>query len=254
TAAKVVQNYVSQLRRAIGPDLIVTRPPGYLLRIEDDKLDAAQFHGLTVKGRSLAADGDQAAADERFREALALWRGPALADVVFESFARNEVERLEEERLGVLMDRIDCELALGRHDELVAELETLVRQHPLRERLHAQLMLALYRSGRQADALAAYQQARRTLDEQLGLEPSPELHNLERAILNHDATLDAPARAQRERRARRRSLVWRSATVAVLVVVAVAAGLAFALDGTEPSPILLEPNSVGFIDADSGRL
>jgi predicted ATPase/DNA-binding SARP family transcriptional activator len=194
TGAKVVQTYVSKLRRALGPEMIATRAPGYLLRIEEDALDAIRFRRLTAEGRRLAANAEHAHADTVYREALALWRGPPLADVIFESFARNEVERLEEERLGALMDRIDCELALGDHDQLVAELETLVKRHPLRERLHAQLMLALYRSGRQADALAAYHDARRTLVEELGLEPSRELQALEGAILNQDPALAATPR------------------------------------------------------------
>src|SRR6266542_3247475 len=125
TATKVLQTYVSQLRRLVGTDTIATRPPGYLLRIDEETLDATQFRRLVAEGRRLARNGDHKRASARYREALALWRGPPLADVVFESFARNEVERLEEERLGALMDRIDCELALGRHDEVVQELETL---------------------------------------------------------------------------------------------------------------------------------
>jgi DNA-binding SARP family transcriptional activator/DNA-binding beta-propeller fold protein YncE len=255
TATKVVQNYVSQLRKALGPDVIVTRPPGYVLRIEGDALDSARFHDLTSEGRTLAADGEQARAAARYEEALALWRGPALADVVFESFARNEVEALEEERLGALMDRIDCELALGRQHQLVAELETLVGQYPLRERLRAQLMLALYRSGRQADALTAYREARRTLRDELGLEPSGELHTLERAILTHDASLEASSEVAHQRPARSRLFKLSALPVAALVALAVAFGLALALGGGgEPTPRLLASNSVGFIDAESGRV
>jgi DNA-binding SARP family transcriptional activator len=254
TAIKVVQNYVSQLRRAVGPDLIVTRPPGYLLRIDGDALDATRFRRLTSEGRSLAADGKQARAAALYGEALALWRGPPLADVVFESFARNEVERLEEERLGALMDRVDCELALGRHNELVAELEALAGQYPLRERLRAQLMLALYRSGRQADALAAYQDARRTLLDQLGLEPSSELQDLERAILTHDTTLKAPRRVVDKRSVPGRLFGVRTLVAAALVAIALALGLAFAHGGGDPAPMTLPSNSVGFIDAGSGRV
>ena len=252
TATKVVQTYVSQLRRAVGPDLIVTRTPGYLLRVDEETIDAARFRHLTSEGRALAATGEQAQADARYREALALWRGPPLADVTFESFARNEVDQLAEERLDTLMDRIDCELALGRHDQLVAELETLVGEHPLRERLRAQLMLALYRSGRQAGALTAYQDARRTLVDELGLEPGTELQALERAILTHDAALEAPPRARPDRPAQRQ--VLGGAAAAALVLLAVAVGLAFGLGRGEPAPRLLAPNSVGFIDAESGRV
>ena len=200
TAAKLVQGYVSQLRRRLGRDAIATRGPGYLLGVNEDAVDAARFRGLVAEARRLATNGAQEPAARVYRAALALWRGPPLADVVVESLARNEIERLEEERLGALGDRIDCELTLGHHDELVAELETLVNQYPLRERLRAQLMLALYRSGRQAEALAAFQDARRTLLEQLGLEPSRELQELERAILRHDPALAAPIPLQDRRR------------------------------------------------------
>jgi DNA-binding SARP family transcriptional activator len=254
TAIKVVQNYVSQLRRAVGPDVIVTRPPGYLLRIDGDSLDATRFRRLTSEGRSLAANGKQSRAAALYGEALALWRGSPLADVVFESFARNEVERLEEERLGALMDRIDCELALGRHNEFVGELEALVGEYPLRERLRAQLMLALYRSGRQADALAAYQDARRTLLDELGLEPSSELQDLERAILMHDTALKAPRRVADERLVRARLFGVRTVVAAALIATAVALGLAFARGGGDPAPTVLPSNSVGFIDAGSGRV
>jgi predicted ATPase/DNA-binding SARP family transcriptional activator len=192
SAPKVVQTYVSQLRRLLGPETIVTRAPGYELRIDEDAIDAARFRHRTAEARALAQRGDDKAAEVAYAEALALWRGPPLADVVFESFARNEIERLHEERFGALMEHIDCRLRLGQHEELIPELETMVRHYPLRERLHGQLMLALYRSGRQADALAAYQDARRILAEDLGLEPSRELQGLERAVLTHDATLESP--------------------------------------------------------------
>jgi DNA-binding SARP family transcriptional activator/DNA-binding beta-propeller fold protein YncE len=254
TAVKVVQNYVSQLRRAIGPEMIVTRPPGYLLRIDGHALDAKRFRRLTSEGRSLAASGKQARAAALYGEAIALWRGPPLADVVFESFARNEAERLEEERLGALMDRVDCELALGRHNELVAELEELVGEYPLRERLRAQLMLALYRSGRQADALAAYQDARRTLIDELGLEPSSELQDLERAILAHDATLKAPRKVADKRPVRARLLGVRTVVTGAVIAIAIALGLAFAHGGGDPAPMVLPSNSVGFIEAASGRV
>ena len=192
TASKLVQTYVSQLRRALGADLIVTRAPGYVLRIDEEALDAVRFRRLTAEARGSAASGEHERADELFREALALWRGAPLPDVVFESFARNEVERLEEERLAALMDRIDCELALGRHDEVIPELEGLVKKYPLRERLSAQLILALYRCGRQAEALDVYQEARRLLVGELGLEPGEQLQQLERAILVHDPALEQP--------------------------------------------------------------
>ncbi len=255
TAMKVLQTYVSQLRRLVGTDTIATRPPGYLLRIDEETLDATQFRRLVAEGRRLARNGDHKRASARYREALALWRGPPLADVVFESFARNEAERLEEERVSALMDLIDCELALGQHEEVVQELETLVHQHPLRERLRAQLMLALYRSGRQADALTVYQDARRTLVEELGLEPGRELQALERGVLAHDPALEAPpaqasTREPRVPQARR----WRAAALVLAIGLALALGLAFGLGGKHEPSLQLQPNTVGFIDATSGHL
>jgi DNA-binding SARP family transcriptional activator len=255
TATKVLQTYVSQLRRVIGADTIATRPPGYVLRIEDGALDADDFRRLTSEARTLGASGDHEEASRRLREALALWRGPPLADVVFESFARNESERLEEERLSVVMDLIDVELTLGRHQRIVPELELLVRQHPLRERLRLQLMLALYRSGRQADALAVYQDARRTLVEELGIEPGRELQDLEKAILTHDAALEAPSSAPAAHAKPQRSqLPVRAVGAVVFAAVAVGALLAFALGSKHSRAFALAKNSVGFIDADSGKV
>jgi DNA-binding SARP family transcriptional activator/DNA-binding beta-propeller fold protein YncE len=254
TAAQAVQTYVSQLRRALGAEVIVTRPPGYLLQVEEEAVDASRFRRLTGEARLLAADDEHEQADVLYRQALALWRGPPLADVVFESFAGNEVERLEQERLDALISRIDCELALGQHEALVAELETLVRHYPLRERLRAQLMLALYRSGRQADALAAYQDARRTLVEELGLEPSRELQELEQAILNHDPALQPPPLAAATRPVDRRRRRWRALAIAALVALGLTLGLTLSLDQAPPASIRLEANSIGFIDAKSDRV
>jgi DNA-binding SARP family transcriptional activator len=190
TAEKVVQTYVSQLRRSLGAETITTRRPGYVLHVEDDRLDADRFRRLAAAARRHAADGDVESAATLYRQALALWRGKPLAGLAFESFGRNEIDSLEEERLAALIDRIDCELALACHDELVPEIQLLVEQHPLRERVLAQLMLALYRSGRQTDALAAYRGTRDRLQEELGMEPGPSLNRLERQILLHDPALD----------------------------------------------------------------
>ena len=148
--------------------------------------------GCSNEGQRLLAEAGAENAAAVFREALGLWRGPALADLAFEPFAQTEIARLEEQRLTALQGRIEADLALGRHGELIAELEQLVGEHPLRERLHWQLMLALYRGGRQADALAAYRRARTVLDAELGLEPGPELRRLEEAILHHDPSLGPP--------------------------------------------------------------
>jgi DNA-binding SARP family transcriptional activator len=183
-AANTVQYYVSQLRKALGAERILTRAPGYVIHVEPGELDLDRFELLVDQGD---ADG--------LREALSLWRGQALADLAYEQFAQAEIQRLEELRLAALERRIEADLALGRHAALVGELEQLVAQQPLRERLRSLLMLALYRSGRQADALAAYHAARATLVEELGLEPSPALQELERAILRQDPSLapDEPA-------------------------------------------------------------
>ena len=196
TAQTALHGLVSQLRRALGTerDRLSTRPPGYVLRVDRGELDAERFERLAAAGRAALDDGDHGAAAERFREALALWRGAALADFAYDDFAQAEIARLEDARLAVLEDKIEIDLALGRHVESTAELEALVSRHPLRERLRGQLMLALYRAGRQADALASYVDARRILASELGLAPSPQLQGLERAILRQDAALDLPER------------------------------------------------------------
>jgi DNA-binding SARP family transcriptional activator len=197
TAAKLVQVYVSRLRKALEPDrtgggdVLVTQAPGYMLRVSPDELDVNRFERLVEEGQKALVEGTPGEAAARLREALALWRGPALADFVFEPFAEADVGRLEELRLAALEGRIEADLALGRTD-LVGELETLIARNPLRERLRGQLMLALYRSGRQSEALEAYRETRRTLVEEVGVEPDPALQRLEQAILKQDPALDAP--------------------------------------------------------------
>jgi DNA-binding SARP family transcriptional activator len=189
-ASKNVQVYVSRLRKVIGAGRLATYPGGYVLHVEPDELDVARVEQLAAEAGSA---GPQAAS-RKLADALALWRGPVLADLAYEGFAQAEIARLEEMRLALLEQRIDAELALGRHAELVGELEALVARHPLRERLRFQLMLALYRAARQAEALDAYRAARRDLSEELGLEPSEPLKQLEQAILRQDPSLDPPAK------------------------------------------------------------
>ncbi len=189
TARHMVAVYVSRLRKTLGGDIVVTRRPGYLLQVGSDEVDATRFEHLLTEGREALAAGDAESAVARLGEALALWRGPALVDFAYEPFAQAEIARLEELRLQAEEERIDAELALGHSAELVAELETLVATAPLRERRRAQHMLALYRSGRQVDALAAYQEARRAFVEELGIEPGPELRELERSILGQEEKL-----------------------------------------------------------------
>jgi DNA-binding SARP family transcriptional activator len=196
-AHQALQVYVSRLRKALraggGDGILVTRPPGYLARVGTDELDAARFEALLAEGRAEAAAGDHGRAATTLREALGLWRGPALADLADAPFARTEAARLEESRLAATEERIEADLACDRHGELIPELDALTRAHPLRERLWAQRMVALYRAGRQAEALRVYQELRGLLGQELGLEPSTALRRLEGAILRHDPELDRPA-------------------------------------------------------------
>ncbi len=184
-AQKTLQVYVSQLRKTLGKDRVQTRAPGYLLRVQDHELDLARFQRLVDDGQP--------------KEALRLWRGPPLADFAYERFAQAEIARLEELRLACLERRIEHDLDAGRHADLVGELEALVVDHPLREQMRAQLMLALYRSGRQADALAAYQSARHVLVDELGIEPGRSLREVEKAILAHDRSLDLASAEEKTR-------------------------------------------------------
>ena len=242
TASKILQNAVSHLRKQLGDGRLVTRDPGYLLRVEEGELDAERFERLAKEGH-----GDQA---------LALWRGPPLLDLRDERFADDARRRLEEQRLAVVEDRIDDDLAAGRHAELVPELEQLIGEHPLRERLQGQLMRALYGAGRQADALEAYRQARRTLSEELGLEPGPQLQELERKILTQDPELAPPAPMPRRAqpgatRPRGRLAVLGLAGAAL--VGAAAFGLAHAFGGAS-APLVATPNSLAVVDPGRNRL
>lgn len=196
-AAASLQVRVSQLRKALRAageaDRLVTRPPGYLIRVTPGELDAPRFEHLARDGETALAAGDGALAARRLDEALSLWRGAALADVDDAPFAQAEARRLEERRLAALESRAEARLACGGHRELIGELETLTAAHPLRERLWAHRMLALYRAGRQAEALRAYRDLRAILTGELGIEPSPALRELEGRILRQDATLAPPA-------------------------------------------------------------
>src|SRR5919198_2726843 len=190
TARNTLQVYISQLRKLLPDGALGAVPPGYRLVVDPATIDLFEFVRLSDEGRSAIAAGNAAGAAEALRTALALWRGAPLADLAWVPFAQAEIVRLEELRAAAFEDRIDADLALGRHRQLVPELELLIAEHPLRERLRGQLMLALYRAGRQADALAAYQRARTTLVEELGIEPGEALRKLERAILAHDPSLE----------------------------------------------------------------
>lgn len=193
SAANILQGYVSDLRKVIGRDAIATVGRGYMIRADPSDLDLRHFERLASKGTEALDDDRPREAAEILREALDLWRGPALADLLEEPFVGPAVGRLDELRLAVLEKRIDADLALGRHGDAVAELTALVNEYPLRERFRAQHMLALYRSGRQADALASYQTERGLLADELGIDPGPGLRALEQAILAQDPSLDIVA-------------------------------------------------------------
>ena len=187
TAVGSLQNAVSELRKALGHDVVITRSPGYALGVDPEAIDAVRFERAVMR----AAKMEPAERAESLSAALALWRGPPLEEFAYEGFAAAEIARLEELRLTAIEARIEADLEHGRHTAVVPELEALAQRHPLRERLQGQRMLALYRSGRQSDALEAYRRARDALDEQLGIEPGPALRDLERRILNHDPALGA---------------------------------------------------------------
>jgi class 3 adenylate cyclase len=194
TAVKAVQVQVSKLRKLLDEGALETRPTGYLLRVEPGALDLERFESLLAQGRERLAEGDAREAGGLLREALGLWRGSPLAEFAYETFARNEIGRLEVLRLAALELRLESDLSLGRHTELVGELEGLVRDHPLRESFSRLLILALYRAGRQADALAVMHDTRTRLREELGLDPGQTLQQLEKQILQQDPSLDLPTR------------------------------------------------------------
>ena len=249
-----LDSYVSRLRKALGADRLLRRSRGYVLTVEPGELDLDRFEELLQTASEAAAAGDIGSASARLHAALALWRGPALADVLFEPFAADEAERLEDRRLGALEERIDMDLAASNGRQLVPELEALVREHPLRERLLGQLMTALYRAGRQAEALAVLQEARHRLADELGLEPGPQLRELERQILQHDPRLDGVHRraAPPRRRSRRRTFI------AIAAAVAVAAGTVSAIlvtrGGEKHSTGSDQGNRLVSVDSGSSRV
>ena len=265
-AQHTLEVYVSRLRKTLEPaaggQVVLTRPGAYLLRATGDHIDLRRFERLACDGRrALAANAPgRAAAD--LREALGLWRGEPLADINREQFAQSEIARLEELRARALEDRIEADIALGHHADVVSELGALVAAHPLRERLYELLMIALYRCGRQADALAVYHSARNVLVQELGIEPNPGLRRVERAILEQDASLelsprptsrDAPGDAREERsrsgtRSRRAQLLT-AAVGCLAILVAVLAGAASIGARGPAAPVVAGPNTVAVIDA-----
>ena len=238
--------------------MLVTHSPGYVLRFGEDVVDAARFEVLASHGwRQL--DDDPTSAVATFEEALALWRGPALGEFAFSDFAQREIHRLDELRLETIEGRIEGLLRLGRHGAVVAELEARVDEHPLRERLRGQLMLALYRSGRQAEALEVYRDGRRRLATDLGLEPGSELQRLERAILEQDPELDTPTGARAPpgassspRRGRRRRVA-----MALVLVVAAVAGITIgylAVRGDASASVTIVPPALVVVDPATNRV
>src|SRR3954447_25963475 len=269
TAAKSVHVYVSQLRKVLRPDsaranggLLITRSGGYELRVGPDDVDVARFERAVADAELAMGRGEAARAAGALRAALALWRGPALADFAYEQFAQGEIARLEELRLVAIEQRVDAELALGRHAGVVGELEALVGEHPLRERVRGQLMLALYRCERQAAALEVYRNGRNRMVEELGLEPGPALRGLQEKILDQSADLDAPAAADIRGDGavaglrRRRPTVMVIGGGAVLLAVSALAALSAGGGGSrsgERATLELAPNSVAGVDARTGR-
>jgi YVTN family beta-propeller protein len=244
--------YVSRLRRALGSDRLVRKRHGYQLVLEPDELDLDRFRRLLASGRELLRAGDAEQAADALAAALALWHGPPLSDFTYEPFAAAAIADLEELRLTALEERIEADLACGRHREVVPQLEVLVRGHPLRERLRAQLMLALYRSGRQAEALETFREGRATLVGELGLEPGPALQELERQILRHDNSLE-----DRSRSADRRGFAFAPVRVVLFAAALVAAGAVLAaiqLTQGGSSPLIPPPNSVAVIDPEKNRV
>ncbi|HEV7460375.1 MAG TPA: BTAD domain-containing putative transcriptional regulator, partial [Solirubrobacteraceae bacterium] len=252
TAAKTLQGYVFHLRRALGDGLLHTRRAGYELALAAHQLDADEFERLASEGRAALNGGDPAAAARCLHDALGLWRGPALADFAYESFAQAEIARLEEARLTALEDRIDADLALGGHEQLIGELGALVREFPLRERLRSHLMVALYRSGRQVESLAVYREARDTLVHELGLEPGRSLQELEQAILRQDPQLGPSTRRLPRPRAPRRAGLLIGLSGLLLACAAVAAGIAALTAGGGHVTVI--GSAVAAIDSGTGRL
>jgi YVTN family beta-propeller protein len=256
TAVQSLQVYVSRLRKLLPDGTLLTRPPGYLLEIDPDTLDLHRFERLLADGREALAEGDAERASSVLREALELWRGPALAEFAFEPFAQAEIARLEDLRVAAVEERVDADLALGRHADLIGELEALISENRHRERLRGQLMLALYRSGRQAEALEAYQQARHALVDELGIDPSGALQRLEKAILVQDEALNAPARLPKVAapvggRTRRRRLL--GASGALLLTAGIASAFVL-VTRYSAGPALVPVNSVGIIDPRTNKV
>jgi DNA-binding SARP family transcriptional activator len=233
-ASAALHNHVSRLRKALGPDVLARREWGYVLRADEESIDLHRFERFVAAAEPLPARERST----KLNGALSLWRGPALADLAHEPGLQTEIARLDELRLTTLERRIDADLEAGRNAELVGEIEALIAANPLREHLRWQLILALYRAGRQAEALEVYRETRRVLTEELGLEPSPELRELEKAILRQDpaiaaaATVPSAASIDRPRRSRRRAALL---TLIGLALIGIGVAVPFVLIGNKSS-------------------
>jgi YVTN family beta-propeller protein len=251
TAAKSVQVYVSRLRKSLGESAIVTRAPGYLLDVAPEDVDLLRFERMVEEARH----EPPAAAAATLRAALELWRGPALADVQEEPYVRTDAARLEELRLGAVQARIEADLALGEDAQVIGELEGLVRAHPYREPFRRQLMLALYRSGRQAEALEVYRETRQALSDELGLEPGDDLRDLERRILAHDPALTGPKEKPLDESQPAKSRRRPAVVIAVVLLAAVGATVGVVtLTSDAATPVVVSSNSVAVIDPERNEI
>ena len=248
SAAHTLDDYVSRLRRVLGRERIETRAPGYRLRVEPGELDVDRFEALLRDGRDALARGDPATALERLDLALALWRGPALADLLQEPVGQAEAGRLEERRIMAVEERHDAALRLGRHAEVVGDLERVVEQQSYRERSIAQLMLALYRCGRHAEALAVFRAARQRFAAELGLEPGPSLRELEQQILNHDERLGFSGPHPSRKRPGERPRVRRGALVVAVGLLVIAGGAVLAVALRDLDAPLGSPESAQLLE------
>jgi YVTN family beta-propeller protein len=249
TAAVSLNGYVSKLRKLFtnGSEAAVeTRPDGYALRVEPEQLDVNRFEQLVARAREAKANGRSREAEETLTAALGLWRGPPLADLAYADFAQSEIARLEEARVAAVEDRLELELDEGRHGAVIGELEKLASDHPLRERPAALLMLALYRAGRQAEALQAYERTRRLLADELGLEPSETLRELQRRILQRDPELAPAERASLTTGTRR--LGWKWLAIALVAAAGAAALVATLAFGGGKHGVRVPSSSLGVLD------
>ena len=254
TASKIVQNYVSRLRKSLGGGALITEGRGYRLQVAPGELDLLSFERFAQEGREALRRNDCAAAATTLLNALDLWRGAPIADVAANGVLAAEVARLDELRFESTEDLIEARLGIGEHEEVVAELDRLVRIQPLRERPSRLLMIALYRCGRRADALAVYADFRRRLADDLGLEPSRTLQELERAVLDQDPALEAARRPQRPLVRRpgwnARLLVFGGAAL----IVAASAAVVGSVHDDDPGLARVSPNAAGLVDADGSSI